>query len=1333
MEDLLAAMSTAAGVDEGIARVVQAERSAAVAAAAVTAAAKGSVEAEERERAELVEAAACCALWRGAAGELPSEAQLEDSSLVLRSRRSVRAGRGGAGALTSSTVEALQHQSIIWLASKFEALLAHHLGGTKWWTHFEQWLWSRRHACAAERAAAAVAVREQHLARLTHHDAAEARREAERAARREEEGFSSSEEEEEDDEDEDAGGKGDAARAAAASVAVVDDAPLPPTTAPVRGGGLLGGDTVIPEGEAVFFDEELSRKLMASGQSTKGAAGLCEEMGRLATRATRTLRRRIGDAAGRRRGVVVERVWVGGGADVEEDDGTVSIAHAEAGRRGGSVAAVAPALAATAPTAAAVPTGGSRREKLQASSAGCVVECNLEHHAKLKQLFRAHHRRAAALAATPPLPVDESAMDAAVFCTLARYSSAQGAHHRSGGHQAAIHGAVFTTLEAALGEPSVECFASPLNCYYPRFCSAFPDTDAAFGSLGSFFEFSPTRGSFEANPPFEPAIVASMLERMNALLARANRNDEPLQFIIVLPLWRGKPHWDAIEASPYCQSVLELPQNEHGYTEGAQHLRKDRYRVSSSDSSVMFLQSRAATRCWSVSPSLIRALRDAFRPRHQSAHNAEQQRLHHGSVQRTAEEIAASYFITPAHGAALPEIVKLDEAWACAQLGLLPSATGDSAALALLRSRVQTEIAMPDDHAAALRPARVLCALAKLDAFAAAPGSSDGDEETLSLFSALVAQVIASWNTLSRRELSGTAWALTSTLAPVVARGDVAALSAYGAALGFSRKRLGIVAALSQRATALWSKLEADDVARLDSCLRLCRACAAAMPKARAAIKGVRSGLAELTRRVSTSVEVVNDGSEAQRNVLEALLLTAIEKLPAVDDVRYKEGEFALPAEGARVLIVGDARRSVTHSLRQSHPTWVFSSWCRFCAGETKGQGWPDHPPRDDAAMLDSFTVGPAPCYDACIMLLPLGTEAFRFALHAVGSMLSPAAPLIVGGVAWRYLTSSRIVFDRDQLFSFKGTLLTNSVSGHAVVGALRRAPPPPVERLKKGKSAKKGRPIVPLEAWGHMRRLCLVDDHASTQEWLCYPGLFARGGLDVMTRLLIRAVGAPPPRARVLDYCSGSGVIAAAMRLRTPSIEVHLLDADAVAIEAAKKNLVIPADAAATDGAFGGSSSSISSSAAEAVLHLSDGWSALGRDERFDLIVSNPPVHNGERTDLRVLRELITHAPSHLTEGGSLYIVAQESIPVGAMLSAARADDGAKYCGIELIPEATQRGRFHVWRASVAGAEVVEAEEETETAATASGGVVKKKLSKRARKKQKKKANDAKRARTTT
>eukprot|EP00494_Astrolonche_serrata_P012048 UN12147 len=35
-----------------------------------------------------------------------------------------------------------------------------------------------------------------------------------------------------------------------------------------------------------------------------------------------------------------------------------------------------------------------------------------------------------------------------------------------------------------------ECFASPLNCYWSNFCSAWKDVDAAFGSFGDFFIFS---------------------------------------------------------------------------------------------------------------------------------------------------------------------------------------------------------------------------------------------------------------------------------------------------------------------------------------------------------------------------------------------------------------------------------------------------------------------------------------------------------------------------------------------------------------------------------------------------------------------------------------------------------------------------------------------------------------------------------------------------------------------------------------------------------------------------------------------------------------------------
>merc|ERR1712078_693722 len=83
-----------------------------------------------------------------------------------------------------------------------------------------------------------------------------------------------------------------------------------------------------------------------------------------------------------------------------------------------------------------------------------------------------------------------------------------------------------------------ECFASPLNCWFGRYCSAFPDCDAPFGSLGNFLNFRPRRGAFEANPPFAPAVLAAMRLHMHSLLAAAT---EPLSFVVAVA------HWDHAE------------------------------------------------------------------------------------------------------------------------------------------------------------------------------------------------------------------------------------------------------------------------------------------------------------------------------------------------------------------------------------------------------------------------------------------------------------------------------------------------------------------------------------------------------------------------------------------------------------------------------------------------------------------------------------------------------------------------------------------------------------------------------------------------------------------
>jgi len=71
-----------------------------------------------------------------------------------------------------------------------------------------------------------------------------------------------------------------------------------------------------------------------------------------------------------------------------------------------------------------------------------------------------------------------------VWCLLKRYKTFFGSGQNEGqGTQGALPVSVFECLNRMFGV-SFECFASPLNCYFKQFCSAFPDTDSCFGSRG---------------------------------------------------------------------------------------------------------------------------------------------------------------------------------------------------------------------------------------------------------------------------------------------------------------------------------------------------------------------------------------------------------------------------------------------------------------------------------------------------------------------------------------------------------------------------------------------------------------------------------------------------------------------------------------------------------------------------------------------------------------------------------------------------------------------------------------------------------------------------------
>jgi release factor glutamine methyltransferase len=146
------------------------------------------------------------------------------------------------------------------------------------------------------------------------------------------------------------------------------------------------------------------------------------------------------------------------------------------------------------------------------------------------------------------------------------------------------------------------------------------------------------------------------------------------------------------------------------------------------------------------------------------------------------------------------------------------------------------------------------------------------------------------------------------------------------------------------------------------------------------------------------------------------------------------------------------------------------------------------------------------------------------------------------------------------------------------------------------------------------------------------------------------------PPQGRLLDMGTGSGAIAVAVAHTRPDAQVTALDLSEAALAVARNN-------AATNGAR--------------VRFLQSDWfSALGADERFELIASNPPYiaaddehlaqgdlrfePTGALTDhadgLSALRSIVEGSPRHLLPGAWLLMEHgyDQAASVRALLDAA-------------------------------------------------------------------------------
>ena len=223
-----------------------------------------------------------------------------------------------------------------------------------------------------------------------------------------------------------------------------------------------------------------------------------------------------------------------------------------------------------------------------------------------RDLWESEGRAAARLEAGGVTDAGRETLHERIFAMLLRYKCIRG--H---GFQMAVGPSVFKILELWLGT-GMELFASPLNCHWGRFCSAFPDVDGPFGSAGSAYGFSPRSGSFEANPPFTPDAIARTARQALAALEAAEREGLALSYAIFLPGWEEAEGWNRLKGSKLLEKFVLVAAQDHGYCDGASHQRRDPFRGAQYDTGVFILRTSKARRRRPLGDGFEAALRGAM-------------------------------------------------------------------------------------------------------------------------------------------------------------------------------------------------------------------------------------------------------------------------------------------------------------------------------------------------------------------------------------------------------------------------------------------------------------------------------------------------------------------------------------------------------------------------------------------------------------------------------------------------------------------------------------------------------------------------------------------------
>jgi len=248
----------------------------------------------------------------------------------------------------------------------------------------------------------------------------------------------------------------------------------------------------------------------------------------------------------------------------------------------------------------------------------------------------------------------------------------------------------------------------------------------------------------------------------------------------------------------------------------------------------------------------------------------------------------------------------------------------------------------------------------------------------------------------------------------------------------------------------------------------------------------------------------------------------------------------------------------------------------------------------------------PEPRPDVIVAYLQKGREANDWMLAMAGAVVSPGGTVFLVGENSAGIRST-------------AAILKERVGGITFSDAARHC-------ALYGAQASDSRPGVVLDSWE--KRFSLTTGNGAI-DVVSLPGVFSHGRLDAGTALLLRHLPAGPC-GDVLDFGCGCGVIGAAVKAAHPECEVALVDSSAFALESTRRTFA-------------------ANGLTAAFIRPADGLT--GVDECFDVIVSNPPFHQGIATNYEIVSAFLASCESHLRPGGCLLMVANRFLPYEGLL----------------------------------------------------------------------------------